>query len=277
MNRKYNKKTTRKKQLIKRVAFFFIFCAIFLTLTFFKKDNIVKHSQLNGNVKSHIISLTDIYSISKIKELKAFSILSDPVLNDETIKELFYSTEIIDSVKQRIMGISYKENDNVFLDDLRYLRVLHKDLAGNTRLGELIVNRQIAEDILNIMYELYINDYPIERMVLIDEYNGDDEASMEANNTSAFNYRTIANSSSLSRHSLGMAIDINPKYNPYVVPKSNGTIYISPASGADYVDRTKDFSYKLSANDLCVKLFAQHGFTWGGYWNSVKDYQHFEK
>ena len=108
MNRKYNKKTTRKKQLIKRVAFFFIFCAIFLTLTFFKKDNIVKHSQLNGNVKSHIISLTDIYSISKIKELKAFSILSDPVLNDETIKELFYSTEIIDSVKQRIMGISYK-------------------------------------------------------------------------------------------------------------------------------------------------------------------------
>ena len=143
--------------------------------------------------------------------------------------------------------------------------------------SEMIVNQKIADDVLRIFQSLYENQYPIEKMVLIDEYGADDESSMNENNTSAFNYRTISGSSKLSNHSYGTAIDLNPKYNPYVKNASDGSVVCQPESGREYADRTKEFSYKIDTNDLAYKLFTQAGFTWGGNWNSVKDYQHFEK
>lgn len=100
--------------------------------------------------------------------------------------------------------------------------------------------------------------------------------SMEDNNTSCFNYRVVDGTSSLSKHAYGMAIDINPLYNPYVTyPK--GKRRVSPAAGAVYADRNKDFPYKIDKNDLCYQLFTEHGFTWGGSWKTMKDYQHFQK
>ena len=117
----------------------------------------------------------------------------------------------------------------------------------------------------------------MERVCLIDAYNGDDEASMEDNNTSCFNYRTTAGSDSLSRHALGLAVDINPFYNPYLTYNQDGSVNISPAGAEDYADRSALFPYKIDEDDLCCKLFLRHGFTWGGNWNSCKDYQHFQK
>ena len=189
----------------------------------------------------------------------------------------FYSMDITEDIRQRIFGISYKENDNISLADLRYLHVLYYGFDGRTHEGELIVNERIAGDILEIMEELYENDYPIEKMVLVDEYGADDEMSMADNNTSAFNYREIAGSSRLSNHALGLAIDINPKINPYVKTKSSGEILVSPESGREYANRSRDFFGKIDENDLCYRLFTEHGFTWGGSWDTVKDYQHFEK
>ena len=154
--------------------------------------------------------------------------------------------------------------------------MLHIGFDGETHIGEMIVNQEIAEDILEIMSELYKQEYPIEKMALIDAYGADDESSMSDNNTSAFNYREIAGSSKLSRHALGLAVDINPKYNPYVKEK-NGEYLVSPANGAAYADRSQEFPYKIAEGDLCLRLFLEHGFTWGGSWNSVKDYQHFER
>ena len=208
--------------------------------------------------------------------MKAGTFIDDDTIKLEEIPDFFYSTEITEDVKSRIWGISYKENDNISLDSLRYLRILHWGFDGETYIGEIIVNKSIADDILEIMYELYQNDYLIERMVLIDEYGADDEASMQANNSSGFNYRVISGTSSLSKHSLGMAVDINPFYNPYVVKKSDGTVSISPEGSEPYTDRDADLPYMLSNDDLCVKLFKEKGFTWGGDWKSVKDYQHFE-
>ena len=72
-----------------------------------------------------------------------------------------------------------------------------------------------------------------------------------------------------------MAVDINTRYNPYI-KKVNGKLSIEPANGAEYMDRTKDFPYKIDENDLCYKLFIEHGFEWGGSWKDEKDYQHFE-
>lgn len=214
--------------------------------------------------------------IAEIRAMKAGSILDMNRIDGAVIEELFYSQEIQEDVRRRIFGVSYQENDVISLADLRYLRVLHLGFDGETHIGEMIVNASITEDILEIMSELYRNNYPIERMVLIDEYGADDEKSMEDNNTSAFNYRPIAGSSKLSRHSLGLAVDVNPRYNPYVKTDAGGQEIVSPANAADYIDRSQEFGSKIDETDLCCQLFKEHGFTWGGSWNSVKDYQHFE-
>lgn len=192
----------------------------------------------------------------------------------------FYYEPLTDTVKQRITGISYPESGcTVPYEDLRYVGLLYHDFNGEEQTGELICNKGIAQDMIEIFYELYQNDYQIEKIRLIDEYNGDDTASMADNNTSCFNYRVVDGTTNLSKHAYGLAIDINPFYNPYVVFNKGGTgnTYISPAGSEIYADRSQDFAYKIDENDLCYRLFIEHGFTWGGNWNSSKDYQHFQK
>ncbi len=214
-------------------------------------------------------------------------------------QEGFFYQPLSDAVTARITGISYPVSEsiapalslqavNVIPDaqtpaisysDLRYMNILYYDFQGDVQVGELICNKDIAQDLVEIFYELYLNEYQIEKIRLIDEYGGDDTASMEDNNTSCFNYRVVDGTNSLSKHALGRAIDINPFYNPYVVFDKNGTgeTYISPGGSEIYADRSQNSPYKINENDLCYKLFKEHGFTWGGNWNSSKDYQHFQK
>lgn len=191
--------------------------------------------------------------------------------------QTFSVDTINDQVFQRMWGKSYKHDCTVPRSELRYLQITHYDGKGNTLQGEIVCNKQIANDLIEIFKGLYRNKYPIERMCLIDDYNADDERSMEANNTSCFNFRTIAGSQKLSKHSRGMAIDINPLYNPYVRRRSDGTLIVQPKKGRKYANRKKKIPYKIDSNDICYRLFKQHGFTWGGSWKSAKDYQHFEK
>lgn len=191
----------------------------------------------------------------------------------------FYYEPLSDAIKDKITGISYPESGcTVPYDDLNYVGLLYIDFNGEEQTGELICNKAIAQDMVEIFYELYQNDYRIERIRLIDEYDGDDTLSMMDNNTSCFNYRVVDGTTNLSKHALGCAIDINPFYNPYVVFNKGGTgeTYISPKGSETYADRSLDFPYKIDENDLCYKLFKAHGFTWGGNWNSCKDYQHFQ-
>lgn len=193
------------------------------------------------------------------------------------IGRCFAVDTISDAVFARMWKKSYKENCTVPRSDLRYVRVLHKTLKGKIQIGELVCSKTIAADLVDIFRKLYDANYPIERMVLVDEYNAEDEPSMTANNTSCFNFRFVTGTKKLSNHSLGRAIDINTLYNPYVKARKDGTLHVEPAAGRPYVNRTKKFSYKITRNDLCYKLFKQHGFEWGGEWKSLKDYQHFEK
>lgn len=184
--------------------------------------------------------------------------------------------EIDDEIFSRIDGKSYKKNCTVPVESLRYLRVLHKDLRGKILTGELICNAAIAADLIDIFQKLYAANYPIEKITLIDDYNADDELSMSANNSSCFNFRFISYTTTISTHGLGMAVDINPLYNPYI-KTVDGRLSIEPATGAEYVDREKIFPYKIEPDDICVKLFKSHGFLWGGDWQGKKDYQHFYK
>lgn len=187
----------------------------------------------------------------------------------------FYITEITEELFNTIKGKSYKDNCTVPLDDLRYLHVLHVDFDGNTNEGEIICNKIIADDLLDIFRILYDSGYEIEKIRLIDEYDADDELSMSDNNSSCFNFRFISHSTTVSNHGYGLAIDINPLYNPYI-KTVNGKLNIEPANSIDYIDRSIDFEHKIDENDLCYKLFIEHGFSWGGAWTSSKDYQHFE-
>ena len=187
----------------------------------------------------------------------------------------FYVSEITDDIFARIKGKSFKDDCTLPREDLRYLHVPHKDVKGNVHEGEMIVNKHIADDVLDILRELYQNDYPIERMRLIDEYDADDERSMEDNNSSSFNFRFISHTTRISKHGLGLAVDINTLYNPYT-KVVDGERIIEPVTGEPYLDRDASFDYKIEKGDLCYRLFTERGFEWGGDWTDRKDYQHFE-
>ncbi len=196
-------------------------------------------------------------------------------------REGFSIREISDDLFDRMRsGNTYKADCIVPREDLRYLLVLHKDKDGNTHQGEMVVHKLIAEDVLEIFEKLYDAGYPIERMVLPDNYLADDEIMMRDNNSSAFNFRFISHTNRISKHGLGMAVDINTLYNPYhkIVTNDDGTReeVIEPATGAAYLDRSSSFDYKIEKDDLCYKLFIEKGFEWGGDWSDRKDYQHFE-
>lgn len=188
----------------------------------------------------------------------------------------FFVREIDDAVFERMYGKSYKRDCTVPLSDLRYVRALHYDADGRISVGEIVCNKAISDDIVEILRALFEARYPIERMVLIDEYDADDKRSMTANNSSSFNFRYISGTNKLSNHSDGMAVDINPLYNPYVRVRSGGTV-VEPEAGEPYADRDRDFTYKITRDDVCYREFMKRGFVWGGDWTSLKDYQHFEK
>ncbi len=194
----------------------------------------------------------------------------------QTVSNGFFSTEITDKIKARIYGLSYKKDCTTPYEDLRYLSVWHIDFAKTPRRGELICHKSIAQDLIEIFRTLYEAGYPIAKIRLIDEYGADDDLSCMDNNTSCFNYRNIYGTSQLSLHALGLAVDINPFYNPYVT-YPDGNIRISPPGSEAYANRSAVFPYKIDENDLCFQLFNAHGFAWGGHWHPTKDYQHFQK
>ena len=182
-----------------------------------------------------------------------------------------------DVVFARMQGHSFPKQCSVNRSDLRYLKVKHFDAQGKEHQGELVCNKRIATDLIDIFRQLHQAHYPIERIELIDNYGADDERSMTANNTSCFCFRKVAGSKRLSKHSLGMAIDINPLQNPCVKKRQDGSMSVQPAAGRKYANRKQATPYKIEKGDLCYRLFKAHGFSWGGDWRSKKDYQHFEK
>lgn len=224
-----------------------------------------------------------------------------------TFAEGFYYEPLSDKLRRYITGISFPAADepdtanetdaagttstavepdspmdenaakpDITLDELYYVHILHYSFDGNPTEGELICNSHIAQDLVEIFHELYRNEYKLEKVLLIDEYNGDDTASMEDNNTSCFCY-SAQEDGHAPKHAQGLAVDINPLYNPYIAYTRDGAEKITPAASSAYADRSAAFPYKIDENDLCYKLFIRHGFTWGGNWNDAKGYQHFQK
>lgn len=184
----------------------------------------------------------------------------------------FSSEKIPADVLARMKGKSLPSDSLKLADDLRYLRILYCNLEGRNVVGEVVCNKAVSADLLDIFRELYRQRYPLGSVRLVDDFDADDEKSMTANNTSCFNYRVVDGSRTLSKHALGMAVDINPLYNPYVKGQK-----VQPEAGKPYVDRDAEFLYKITSQDLCCRLFKKHGWRWGGDWRTCKDYQHFDR
>ena len=175
------------------------------------------------------------------------------------LAEGFYYEPISDDLRRYMTGISYPvtEGEDAVTDpaitfaELRYLHILHYNFDGETAQGELVCNAAIAQDLVEIFHELYCNEYQLEKVLLIDTYDGNDNASMEDNNTSCFNYRVVKGTTKLSRHAYGLAVDVNPLYNPYITYEKDGTEQVSPVSALPYADRSARFAYKIDKEDLC--------------------------
>lgn len=221
----------------------------------------------------------DTVAVPAPDSLKAGTKVEGSDIRKNGISAYFTASAISDEVFDRMYGKSYKEDCIIPREDLRYLRVLYCGLDGQSYVGEMVCHKDISQDLLEIFQELYDNFYQIEKMVLVDDYDGDDLKSAADNNTSCFNYRiSSGNSGTLSYHALGKALDINPLYNPYLWTDRQGNARCEPEEGQEYRNREGSFPCKIEEDDLCCLLFKAHGFTWGGSWQGgEKDYMHFSK
>lgn len=188
--------------------------------------------------------------------------------------------EVPEHVRARMDGGSMRPGCPVGYDDLRYVRVSHIDDTGASVVGELVVAADVAEDVVEVFRELHRAAFPIASMRLVDDFGrsgdpdggADDFASIEADNTSAFNCRLRTGSTTeFSEHSLGTAIDINPLRNPYV---SKGGTTSHPRS-VPYLDRSNVRPGMIVDGDPVVSAFARIGWSWGGHWDPPVDHQHF--
>jgi D-alanyl-D-alanine carboxypeptidase len=173
-------------------------------------------------------------------------------------------------LRREMTGVSWHRGCPVHIRDLRVIRLTRWNYKGKVRPGKLVVHKREARPVKRVMRKLFEARFPFRRMALIDRYGGSDDRSMNANNTSAFNCRYVAGTSRWSQHAYGRAIDINPVQNPYV---SNGVA--SPDRGQRWVDRSRRHRGMIHGGDIPVRAFAAAGWSWGGYWSSPRDYQHF--
>lgn len=187
-----------------------------------------------------------------------------------TLPDFTSSVRSIDAALAARMRTSWRSGCPVALGDLRYVRVTYYGFDGAAHGGEMVVHRDVAPAVVRIFRRLYDNRFPIARMRLVDDYAGSDDASMAANNTSAFNCRRSTGGTSWSQHSYGRALDINPVQNPYVKGDT-----VLPGAGRAYLDR---WPLRPGMVNWTVRdAFADAGWSWGGSWRTAKDYQHFSR
>lgn len=171
------------------------------------------------------------------------------------------------------LGATWRPGCPVGPDALRRVELDHWGLDGRRHRGELIVNAEVVDAVVDVFNQLSALRFPIEKMQGADRYpGGEDELSMRDNNTSAFNCRGIPGSDSWSLHAYGRAVDINPRINPYL--DSRG--HVEPANGGPWLDRTRTDPGMFHDGDPAVAAFTERGWRWGGNWRTPLDYQHFE-
>lgn len=178
---------------------------------------------------------------------------------------------ITPSLREAMTGVSWRPGCPVSLADLRLVRARYVGFDGRAHTGRIVVHRDVATEVVEVLRRLYAARFPIRRMVPVDAYGGSDYRSIEADNTSAFNCRYVDGTSRWSEHAYGRAIDLNPIENPYVT--SSGTT--SHAASTRYLRRVPYRRGMAVEGGAVVRAFAAVGWAWGGRWSGARDYQHF--
>jgi D-alanyl-D-alanine carboxypeptidase len=176
----------------------------------------------------------------------------------------------VSPVRQQDVRFSYHAGCPVAPADLRLVRVSYRGFDGRSHVGALVVHRRVARDVVAVFRRLYVARFPIRRLTPISAFRGSDDASMAADNTSGFNCRRAVGGSGWSEHAYGLAVDVDPVENPYVL---NGRAL--PPAGRAYRDRTRMRPGMAVPGGVLVNAFASVGWKWGGRWTGAPDYQHF--
>ncbi len=216
--------------------------------------------------------------LKAIKTWRELPLCKQPIpAGDSSATLPAYSSSVapIDASLRARMRFSHRPGCPVALSDLRYLRMAFVGFDGKHHTGEMVVHKDHVTDVIDVFGKLYAERWPIEQMTLIDTFEGDDDRSMTANNTSGFNCRNVAGTERWSEHSYGAAIDINPLQNPYVSSTS-----IVPPEGVANANVLRSPGAKVKPgvikdSDVVVRAFGSVGWKWGGNWLTSKDYQHF--
>lgn len=182
--------------------------------------------------------------------------------------EIRYDEPIIDSNYSFEEAVAGKDIPKEILNKLVLVQVEYYSFDKKLHQGQLVVNKNVENEIKEIFEFIKISKFPVNKVVPISRYGWSDEKSMKDNNTSSFNYRNVRGQKVLSAHSYGLAIDINPKQNPHVKGK-----LILPSDGR----YDKSAPGTITKDSQLLKEFKKRGWQWGGAWRSSKDYQHFEK
>lgn len=188
----------------------------------------------------------------------------DPDPGQVTIQPLDAATRAL------LTGSSWRSGCPVTLDELRLLRFVHAGFDGRERWGLLVLHRDVVSEVGQALQHVREAGFPIRQARLIDRFGGDDDASMAADNTSAFNCRPVAGTTRWSEHAWGRAVDINPVENPWVDGDR-----VAPPAGSAFTDRGDVRPGMVVDGDEVTTAFDAIGWSWGGRWHSSRDYQHF--
>ena len=178
--------------------------------------------------------------------------------------------EVGERVRERMRGTSWRDDPRCpAFETLRYLRIAHVTMDGGVGTGELVVAARIAARAVALFRRLYAIGFPVRGMRLVDDFGASDDASMSADNSSAFNFRVVAGTGTLSQHALGRAIDINPVENPWRKPDK-----LLPPEGAAFADRANVRPGMIVRPGPVVAAFDEMGWEWGGDWRHAFDDHH---
>jgi hypothetical protein len=215
---------------------------------------------------------------SMMKNIRMFVLLlaASSLISSMQDSQFTASSQIISPAILARMKYTWNPESPVPLDDLRYMQVSFYDFDGNVQQGELVVHVQAVDDLTYIFGKLFDVKFPIQSMKLVDDFGGSDDASMSANNSSAFYARRVARTQRWSNHASGLAIDINPLINPY----SKGDFFC-PKEGEQYLNRSVLVPGMITKESYIYQLFRERGWEWGGECfidrDGVIDRHHFQK
>jgi hypothetical protein len=183
-------------------------------------------------------------------------------------------TSVVETVPAEVLARStWAAGCPVGADDLAYVQLTFWGFDDQRHTGELLLNRSVADDVVGVFRTLYKERFPFEELRVTSRAELDAHPTGDGNNTGSFVCRpSTGSTTTFSQHAFGLAIDLDPFQNPY----TNDDLVL-PELASSYLDRDDVRPGMITPDGVVVRAFESIGWTWGGTWRSLKDYQHFSQ